>query len=113
MSEYDLRSAFPLSNKELLVRGKRWICRLAEVSDQRPDVDRLCWYLVFDREPGGEAEPEEIRKLEIVTPATQILEHGWSDNLPGRLVEWLITDEQDGRVEWFTKGGEASVAGRW
>ncbi|HLH01424.1 MAG TPA: hypothetical protein VKX25_01540 [Bryobacteraceae bacterium] len=107
MSEYDLRSAFPLNDKEFVVHDKRWICRLAEVSDQRPQLDRLSWYLVFESDkPGGKSEPEEIRKLEIVTPATEILEQGWGDDLPDRLVEWLMTNEQDGRVEWFTEEEE-------
>jgi hypothetical protein len=105
MSEYDLRSAFPLRDKEFVVRGKHWICRLAEVSDERPQLDRLSWYLVFERDkPGANPQPEEIRKLEIVTPAAQILEQGWGDDLPDRLVEWLMTGDPDGRVEWFTDG---------
>jgi hypothetical protein len=99
MSQYDLRSAFPLNGQDFVVHGTRWICRLAEVSDQRPELDRLAWYLVF--EP-AEGESSGLRKLEIVTPATQVLEHGWGDDLPDRLVEWLMTDEQDGRLEWST-----------
>jgi hypothetical protein len=107
MSQYDLRSAFSLRDKQFVVGGKQWICRLAEVSDQRPELDRLSWYLVFESDkPGANPQPQEIRKLEIVTPATEVLEQGWGDDLPDRLVEWLMTGEQDGRVKWFTDGSE-------
>jgi hypothetical protein len=88
-----------------VVHGQRWICRLAEVSDERPAADRLSWYLVF--EGGGTSvspQPAQIRKLEIVTPATRVLKTGWGGDLSDRLVEWLLSNEQDGRVVWF---GEA------
>jgi len=94
MSELDLRPAFPLNDQVFEVGGTRWICRLAEVSDQRPELDRLSWYLVFD-------SGKQIRKLEIVTPATKILRDQWPESLPESLVEWLMTDEQDSRVEWY------------
>lgn len=98
--EYDLRSAFPLSDKTFAVSDVRWICRLAEVSDLRPDADRLSWYLVFEPEPGAQNAPP-LRKLEIVTSATHLLESGWGEDLPDRIVEWLFTGEQDGRQEWL------------
>lgn len=100
MSEYDLRSAFPLSDKEFVVQGTRWVCRLAEVSDLRPEADRLSWYLVFEAE-GKRARSEELRKLEIVTSADHLLKSGWRDDLPDRLVEWPLSGEQDGRQEWL------------
>jgi hypothetical protein len=100
MSEYDLRSSFPLGDKSFVAHGVRWTCRLAEVSDLRPGADRLSWYLVFEPEsrPSNNARP--VRKLEIVTSATHLLESGWGEDLPDRLVEWLLTDEQEGRQEW-------------
>src|SRR5689334_11207368 len=101
MPEFDLRSAFPLSDSEFVVHGRHWICRLAEVSDQRPGADRLSWYLVFESANAGNNQPEQIRKLEIVTPASRVLKTGWGGDLPDRLVEWLMSDEQDGRVEWL------------
>lgn len=101
MSEYDLRSAFPLNNKDFIVNGTTWTCHLAEVSDQRPSADRLSWYVVFqtDHRPPGKAL--ELRKLEIVTTAARLLEAGFPEDLDDRLVEWLFTDEQDGRREWL------------
>jgi len=101
MSEYDLRSAFPLNDKEFVVHGTSWICRLAEVSDQRPADDRLSWYLVFQSAHDRAGKPVETRKLEIVTSATRLLESGFPEDLDDRLVEWLFTDEQDGRREWL------------
>ena len=105
MSEYDLRSAFPLNGKDFLVENQRWICRLAEVSDLRPGADRVSWYLVFepDSRPGGTAGKGEIRKLEIVTSATHLLQAGWGNDLAERLIEWLLSGEQDGRQEWLNK----------
>lgn len=100
MSEYDLRSAFPLPDKTFVVSGVRWICRLVEVSDLRPDADRLSWYLVFEPEAPSHDSPP-VRKLEIVTSATHLLESGWGDDLPDRIVEWLLTGERDGREEWL------------
>lgn len=99
MSEYDLRSAFPLRDETLAAHGTRYLVRLAEVSDLRPEQDRLSWYLVF--EPEGRAAHPGNRKLEIVTTATHLLESGFGDDLSDRLSEWLIGDEQDGRVEWL------------
>jgi hypothetical protein len=97
MSEYDLRSAFPLNGKHFVAHHTRWICRLAEVSDLRPDADRLSWYVVFQ----NEEHPPTTRKLEIVTSATHLLEAGFGEDLDDRITEWLLTDEQDGRVEWL------------
>jgi hypothetical protein len=101
MSEYDLRSAFPLSGKDFVAHGMTWKCQLAEVSDMRPEADRLSWYLVFQSEDQASHKPAELRKLEIVTTATNLLEAGFPDDLADRLVEWLLTDEQDGRREWL------------
>ncbi len=105
MSQYDLRSAFPLNDKDFVVHDQRWICRLAEVSDLRPAQDRLSWYLVFEPETteGRRAPEGQLRKLEIVTSATHFLQVGWGDDLSERLVEWLLTDQQDGRQEWLDK----------
>ena len=72
-----------------------------EVSDQRPDADRLSWYLVFQTDRGSAGKPPETRKLEIVTSATRLLETGFPEDLDDRLVEWLFTEEQDGRREWL------------
>lgn len=101
MPEYDLRSAFPLSDRTFVVSDVRWICRLAEVSDLRPDADRLSWYLVFEPAPDTHNPLPPVRKLEIVTSATHLLESGWGEDLPDRIVEWLFTGEQDGRQEWL------------
>lgn len=98
MPDYDLRSAFPLNNKQFVAHHQRWICRLAEVSDQRPEVDRLSWYLVF--EPVG-PERAPVRKLEVVTTAVHLLESGFGDDLTDRISEWLLGEEQDGRAEWL------------
>ena len=100
MSEYDLRSAFPLGESEFSAHGTRWICRLAEVSDLRPEQDRLSWYLVFEAEDRARTH-RHLRKLEIVTTADHLLGNGFGDDLADRLVEWLLTDEDDGRREWF------------
>jgi hypothetical protein len=97
MLEYDLRSAFPLNDKDFALHGTTWKCRLAEVSDQRPEADRLAWYLVFQTDH----RPPETRKLEIVTSATRLLESGFPEDLDDRVLEWLLTGEQDGRREWL------------
>jgi hypothetical protein len=100
MSEYDLRAAFPLNDKTFVVRDVHWICRLAEVSDLRPQQDRLSWYLVFEPvETTGPAP--SVRKLEVVTSAAHLLESGWGEDLPDRIVEWLLAGEDDGRQEWL------------
>lgn len=101
MSEYDLRAAFPLNEKEFVVHGATWTCRLAEVSDQRPEADRLSWYVVFDPAPLSHGPAPSIRKLEIVTSAERLLEKGFPEDLDDRVVEWLLTDEQNGRREWL------------
>ena len=98
MPDYDLRSAFPLNDKQFVAHHQRWICRLAEVSDLRPGADRLSWYLVF--EPAG-PESGSVRKLEVVTTATHLLQAGFGDDLADRISEWLLSEEQDGRVEWL------------
>ncbi len=84
-----------------MVHGTTWICRLAEVSDQRPAADRLSWYLVFQTDHRSSGKPLETRKLEIVTTATRLLDSGFPEDLADRLVEWLFTGEQDGRLEWL------------
>jgi hypothetical protein len=102
MSEYDLRSAFPLNDATFVVHERRWICRLAEVSDQRPEQDRLSWYLVFEAAANGDRrEIVPPRKLEIVTSAAHLLEAGFGDDLEDRISEWLMTDQEDGRQEWL------------
>lgn len=101
MSEYDLRSAFPLNDATFVVHEQRWICRLAEVSDQRPEQDRLSWYLVFEPAPDGKRHVMRPRKLEVVTTASHLLEAGFADDLEDRISEWLMTDEEDGRQEWL------------
>jgi hypothetical protein len=98
MPDYDLRSAFPLNDKQLAAHHQKWICRLAEVSDLRPDNDRLSWYLVFEPAPPGSTP---VRKLEVVTTATHLLQAGFGDDLTDRISEWLLGDEQDGRAEWL------------
>jgi hypothetical protein len=101
VSEYDLRSAFPLNDATFVVHHRRWICRLAEVSDGRPERDRLSWYLVL--EPADrEDHPSLIsRKLEVVTSAAHLLEEGFGEDLADRISEWLMTEEEDGRREWI------------
>lgn len=101
MSVYDLRSAFPLSDKTFVASDVRWLCRLAEASDQRPDADRLSWYLVFEPMDAPAHNRPPLRKLEVVTTAMHLLESGWGADLPDRIVEWLLTTEQDGRREWL------------
>lgn len=101
MSAYDLRSAFPLNDATFVAHNQRWICRLAEVSDLRPDQDRLSWYLVFEPIANGHRQAMRPRKLEIVTSAGHLLESGFADDLTDRLSEWLLTDEDDGRREWL------------
>jgi hypothetical protein len=102
MSEYDLRSAFPLNDATFVVHGRRWICRLAEVSDQRPEEDRLSWYLVFEAAAKGERrDGVPLRKLEVVTSAAHLLENGFGDDLADRISEWLMRDEESGRLEWL------------
>lgn len=103
MSEYDLRSAFPLNDKDFVVNETTWTCHLAEVSDQRPGLDRLSWYLVFQTDHRPPGKPLQTRKLEIVTEATRLLETGFPEDLADRLVEWLFTRDQDGRLEWLDR----------
>lgn len=98
MSEYDLRSAFPLSDATFVVHERRWMCRLAEVSDGRPERDQLSWYLNF--EAADHHQPSR-RSLEVVTSANHLLESGFGEDLADRIDEWLMADEQDGRREWL------------
>ncbi len=102
MSDYDLRSLFPLKDQLFTASGGYWLCRLAEVSDLRPNADRLSWYLVFEQNSKTASDnPSAIRKLEIVTSARQVSEHGFKDDLRARLAKWLESGEDDGRVEWL------------
>ena len=102
MSVYDLRSQFPLRDSEFTAPFGAWICRLVEVSDSRPQADRLSWYLAFEPAKGHPAHDQaSLRKLELVTTADHLLEHGFPQDLEMRLKSWLAGGEQDGRVEWL------------
>ena len=102
MSAYDLRSLFPFKDQLFTASGGYWTCRLAEVSDLRPEADRLSWYLVFEQNSvTANDTPSALRKLEIVTSAKQVAEHGFKDDLRGRLAKWLESGESEGRVEWL------------
>lgn len=102
MSAYDLRQLFPLKDHLLTASSGYWTCRLAEVSDLRPQADRISWYLVFEQNAStADDTPSNIRKLEIVTSAKQILEHGFGEDLRSRLTEWLETNQVEGRLEWL------------
>ncbi len=102
MSIYDLRSKFPLLEREFGSPSGIWIARLAEVSDLRPDADRLSWYLAFERRKRREDhDAPTIRKLEIVTSADHLLQTGFPSDLESRIESWILSDEEDGRVEWL------------
>jgi hypothetical protein len=102
MSAYDLRPLFPFKDQLFTAPSGYWLCRLAEVSDLRPNADRLSWYLVFEQDSNKSHDtPSAIRKLEIVTSAKQVSEHGFKDDLRARLAKWLESGEDDGRVEWL------------
>lgn len=105
MPEYDLRSVFPLNERDFPVRDSTWRCRLIEVSDLRPERDRLAWYLSFetDEDSRSASAPVHIRKLEIVT-SSEVLNRGFPPNLAERIAEWLSSDEVDGRREWLEAG---------
>jgi hypothetical protein len=97
MSETDLRPLFPLNDAEFPLGKEHWVCHLIEVSDQRPDVNRLSWFLAFHPNNVGRNNTD-TRKLEIVTNATEVLETGWPADLRGKLESWLTTGEDDGRL---------------
>jgi hypothetical protein len=103
MSIYDLRPLFPLGEREFTTNAQTWICRLAEVSDKRPEEDRLFWYLVFEKERGpSEQDDNRFRKLEFVTEANRLVQEGFpAAELEGRLQNWLDEGEEDGRREWL------------
>ena len=102
MSIYDLRSAFPLLEREFGSPSGIWIAHLAEVSDLRPGSDRLSWYLVFERRKRREDhDAPTLRKLEIVTSADHLLQTGFPPDLESRIETWILTGEEDGRVEWL------------
>jgi len=102
MSIYDLRSAFPLNNHEFAAQDQYWVCQLVEVSDLRPESDRLSWYLHFQssspKQPGSQ---ESTRRLEIVTDANRVLHDHWQPDLADRISGWLETGGDDDRVEWL------------
>jgi hypothetical protein len=98
MSTYDLRSLFPYNGHEFSSADGDWICRLAEVSDSRPEIDRLSWYLVFEPVRNAHAT---TRNLEIVTPAEQSIAQGLGTDVKARIENWLASGEQDGREEWL------------
>ena len=102
MSAYDLRTRFPLKDQMFTASSGYWLCRLAEVSDLRPQADRLSWYVIFEQDSSTANDvPSSIRKLEVVTSAKQVLNHGFGEDLRSRLAKWLETNEGDGRVEWL------------
>ena len=102
MSAYDLRSVFPLREREFGSPEGIWVCRLAEVSDLRPGEDRLIWFLVFERKPTREHHSDPIiRKFEMVTTANHLLENDFPPDLEPRLENWILSGEQDGRAEWL------------
>jgi hypothetical protein len=102
MTEYDLRTLFPLKDVTFQTSSGEWLCRLAEVSDLRPQADRLSWYLVFERDSNeANDRPSGVRKLEIVTSAKQVLEHGFGNDLRERLQRWLDGNQDEARVEWL------------
>lgn len=101
MSIYDLRSLFPYSNAEFATPEGAWICRLAEVSDSRPDADRLSWYIVFEHGKGWSGPRIGLRKLEVVTSAEHLIANGFPAETEGRIADWLAGPEQDGRLEWL------------
>ncbi len=96
MSIYDLRDIFPFKGQEFSNSSGNWVCHLAEVSDSRPDNDRLSWYLVFEpiRNSGA-----SMRKLELVTPGTGTTAQSFSPELKIQMENWLASGEQDGRME--------------
>jgi hypothetical protein len=98
MSTYDLRALFPYKDTEFTTAEGDWICRLAEVSDQRPEADRLSWYLVFEPVRNAHAV---TRKLEVVTPAEQSISQGLGTHVKDRIEKWLESGDQDGREEWL------------
>ena len=102
MSENDLRSIFPLNETELTSKNGAWHCSLIEVSDLRPGLDRLAWYLAFRPiDDDNTKQPSAgTRKLEIVTSAN-VMKRGFGADLSERLRQWLITNEEDGRREWL------------
>jgi hypothetical protein len=101
MSVYDLRSLFPYSGSEFATPQGSWLCRLAEVSDLRPERDQLSWYLVFEHGPGWNGPRAPLRKLEVVTSANHLIENGFPPGTESRLAAWLEGSEQDGREEWL------------
>jgi len=106
MSEYDLRSAFPLNEQIFPVQGRSWRCRLMEVSDLRPERDRLAWYVSFQTDDAGKGNDIGVhtRKLEIVTSAN-VLKSGFPPQLAERIADWLASGEVDGRREWLGTEG--------
>jgi hypothetical protein len=102
MPEYDLRSAFPLNEQIFPAQGRSWRCRLMEVSDLRPERDRLAWYLSFQTDDSTEHSDSDVhtRKLEVITSG-RVLTEGFSSQLAERIADWLASGEVDGRREWL------------
>ncbi len=101
MSVYDLRSLFPYILSEFTTPQGSWICHLAEVSDLRPAIDQLSWYLVFEHGPGWRGPRQGPRKLEVVTSAEHLIANGFPADSEERLTNWLSGPDQDGRLEWL------------
>jgi hypothetical protein len=87
------------------VQGRSWRCRLTEVSDLRPERDRLAWYLAFQADDSTETSGGDVhtRKLEVVTSG-RVLQEGFSPQLAERIADWLASSEVDGRREWLDTG---------
>lgn len=100
MSVYDLRSLFPYSGAEFKTPSGPWLCRLAEVSDLRPDQDQLSWYLVFEAAPAWSGPRPGFRKLELVTTAEKLTHDGFPPEAESRIASWLEGDEDDARLDW-------------
>lgn len=100
MSVYDLRSLFPYATTEFATPQGSWICRLAEVSDLRPDRDQLSWYLVFEHGAGWRGPRPGPRKLEVVTTAEHLISNGFPPETESRLSAWLEGGDEEGRLEW-------------
>ena len=97
---YELRTLFPFNEHDFKTPHGSWQCRLAEVSDLRPQNDRLAWYLAFRSGRGGHGEPKK-RNLEVLTSAGHLSNNGFGADVESRITEWLNTNEEDGRREWL------------
>ena len=93
---YELRTLFPFNEHDFKTPYGSWQCRLAEVSDLRPQNDRLAWYLAFRSGLEGHGEPKK-RNLEVLTSAGHLSNNGFGADVESRITEWLNTNEEDGR----------------